>query len=145
MRLFSMLLILRSQEINKAVLQMFYYLISKNTCHRKNHRCPVFMIKWCVMSNKFSCIINSTLYIILFIDDDWWIGELRPDNLLTLSLIRHVWGLSSLLQNGVIITPWLPWFFIMCIPTLKVFLMYKLFLHNKNLALDKHLVNFMAN
>ena len=42
---------------------------------------------------KFSSIINSTLYIILFIDDDWWIGELRPDNLLTLSLITHVWGL----------------------------------------------------
>ena len=28
---------LRSQEINKAFLQMFYYLISKNTCHRNNH------------------------------------------------------------------------------------------------------------
>ena len=44
-------------------------------------------------SNKFSSIINSTLYVILFIDDDWWIGQLRPDNLLTLSLITHVWGL----------------------------------------------------
>ena len=84
---------LRSQEINKAVLQMFYYLISKNTCHRNNNRCPGFTIKWCVMSNKFSSIINSTLYIILFNDDDWWIHELRPDNLLTLSLITHVWGL----------------------------------------------------
>ena len=46
-----------------------------------------------INSNKFLSIINSSLYIILFIDDDWWIGELRPDNLLTLSLITHVWGL----------------------------------------------------
>ena len=62
-----------SQEINKAVFQMLYYLISKNTCQRNNHRCPRFTIKWYVMSNKPSSIVNSTLYIILFIDDDWWI------------------------------------------------------------------------
>ena len=60
-------------------------------------------------------------------------GELKPDNLLALSLITHVWGLL-LLQ----------WFFIMNIPVLKVFLVYKLFLQNKNLALYKHSVNFMA-
>ena len=69
-KLFSMLHILQSQEMNKTVLQMFYYLISKNTCHRNNNRCPGFTIKWCIMSNKFSSIINSTLYIILFNDDD---------------------------------------------------------------------------
>ena len=48
--------ILRSKEINKAVSQMFYNLISKNTCHRSNHRCLGFTIKWYVMSNNFQAL-----------------------------------------------------------------------------------------
>ena len=98
---------LRSQEINKAVLQMFYYLISKNTCHRNNHMCSGFTMKWYVMSNKFSSIINSTLYAILFIDDDRWIRWTKAWQS-SYIVTHHTYMGSSLLQ----------WFFIMYITAL---------------------------
>ena len=116
--------ILRSEEINKAVLQMFYYLIFKNTCHRNNHICPGFTIKWYVMSNKFSSITNSALYIILFIDDDRWIRWTKAWQS-SYIVIDHTCMESSLLQ----------WFFIMYILVPKVFLIYKLLLQSKKLAL----------
>ena len=112
---------------------MFYYLVSKNTCHRNNDRYLGFMIKWCVISNKFSNIINSTLYIILFINDDRWIRWTETWQSPCI-VTYHTFMGSSLLQ----------WFFIIDIPALKVFLIYKLFLQNKNLAVYKHSVNFMA-
>ena len=122
--------ILRSQEKNKAVLQMFDYLISKNTCHRNNHICSEFTIKWYVMSNKFSSIINSTLYIILFIDDDRWIKWTKAWQS-SYIVTHHTCIGSSLLQ----------WFFIMYIPALTVFLIYTWLLQSRKLVLYKYSVN----